>query len=530
MPGPWEDYKPKAETKGPWEDYALKPESKSMGEKAIDSISAFSQGAKGGMPFANLLDKAEAASRALGQETLDLGRSKDKRKSFGDYYSSELSKVKQERESAIQKSPTAGTVGEIAGAATGLAIPVPGAGQAGILGALSRIGGSAAISAVERGTSGEKLFDPALAKQGATVAGGIQAGLESVPIIGRAAGPLAKTVTEGVEGLGAKLQDIAGSRAAKAAIGNNQKAYDALGGTPEKLTNIGKQALEEGVVSFGNSAKTISKKAKSAAEDAWSTVKGVFDAGEKAKVRVRGQDIADEILLKAQQIEPIGSGRQVVNQLLKEAEDISKLGDIPLEKAQDLKSKFKFKVVDPTTHNLGEVGNNIINGAFGNAIKGRVADSGLMAADEFARVYQQAGQFGTLSKVAAKQAKTLSNNRSPFSLTDYLAAGAGGVAGAALGGAEDSAKGAAVLAIANNLARTRGNSALASVANKVGSLIESSPQVAAKYGEILNNAARGGSAAFTAAHTALMQKDPDYRKLIEEKPRNAFERRMQGVK
>jgi hypothetical protein len=295
---------------------------KGAGKYAAETVAGLAAGAEQALPFSGALDKVGGATYAAQQSLFDLFRDKKNQKSFGEHFQTGVDAIQKPRQEAMDKAPIASTVGQAAGAiGGGLAVPIPGAGLKGVGGAAARIAGVAGMGALERGTSGEGVFDVEAAKQAATVGSGIQAGIESLPVVGKVAGLVKEPATKLATKAGEYLQEIAATRAIKAAIGNNQKIYRDLGGTPERLGKLGEQALEEGVVSFGNKAGKIAEKAKGVSKEAWSKVEQVFAQADEAGVKVDPRNIVDEILVKAQTIEPVGSGRKVVNQLLREAED-----------------------------------------------------------------------------------------------------------------------------------------------------------------------------------------------------------------
>jgi hypothetical protein len=87
--------------------------------------------------------------------------------------------------------------------------------------------------------------------------------------------------------------------------------------------------------------------------------------------------------------------------------------------------------------------------------------------------------------------------------------------------------------------RQRGNAALASSLRSVANVAKSSPEKLGKFYSVLEKAAEGGQASLAATHTMLLQKDPEYKKLIEPEqkgpgsmpiaPDNAIDRRVKRL-
>lgn len=113
-----------------------------------------------------------------------------------------------------------------------------------------------------------------------------------------------------------------------------------------------------------------------------------------------------------------------------------------------------------------------------------------------------------------------SNNR--ISLTDTIMAGAGFGAGAAGGGdTSDSALTGILLGALNKGKRTYGNPVAAVAADRLSESLRASPEAitrafSGRWGQILDKAAREGNKALAVTHAVLMQRDPEYRKLMEE--------------
>lgn len=503
-----------------------------FGQKAVDGTLAFFSGDGGSIgdniPIIGPL--ARKAGEGFRAGTEYLGRKAfGTEKPFGEILSGIESENDARQAKFAKEHPYANVGRQIAGALGSAMIPIPGANAGGIIGAGTRIAGTAAISGADTALRTKSLDE---AKNSATFGGLAQTAMESIPVVGKAVGPLARPFGQGIEKLGAGIAESGAGRAVKAAFGNNGKLYKNLGDIP----GAGNLALDKGVVSFGSKAGAISRKAGEASKAEWSKVDEVFRAADDAGVKIDSKRVADEILVAAQKIDPIGKSRSIADNLVKEAADIQKLGSISLSKAQELKNRFKFEMKDPLTHALGDDGNNIINRAFGNAIKDTVETSGLPGAEGFVKAYQGSGVLGSLARGAKDTSDKLTKNRSPFSMTDLILGVGAGNAGAILtGDVGDSSVAGLAVAAANSLARNRGNAALAASLRNLGQSLAAKPQQFSKFYGVLEAAAKEGQASLAATHALLLQKEPEYKKLLTPPapsgmplaPDNAIQRRIQ---
>jgi hypothetical protein len=142
-------------------------------------------------------DRTYAAQQVIGQNVADLFRDKPEAKSFDDYVNESKGYRNIEQKKLAEKSqehPYAAGAGQVTGALSGAVIPVPGANVAGVPGALARIGGQSALSAVSEGFAGGE-YSPEAAQRGATgLAPMIQTGLEAIPYLGKGAGYVGKKI------------------------------------------------------------------------------------------------------------------------------------------------------------------------------------------------------------------------------------------------------------------------------------------------------------------------------------------------
>lgn len=394
----------------------------------------------------------------------------------------------------MAEHPFAGRVGQVAGSLTA---PIPGAGVPGVAGAAARIAGVSGLNAADAAMRGE---DPVTAGE---VGGGVAAGLEAIPVVGRVAGPLASSLGDAVEGAGGALRGLAERKAFKAAAGNQAKAYKAAG---DRVNDIGRQLIDNGVVTFGASPGTIEKRAGEAADQAWSQMQGAMQQADQAVPggAVSGKDIADAIRAKAKKIG--GEGNKATIAKLNEAADAYEaMGDTPLSHAQIEKNSWDYKQGDDWN------ANNIAKNAVGDAMEAGVAKAGPKADEAYKGGKAMYGAMRTSEDAAEIAAQRLEKNNSA-SVGDKAAA----AAAAALSPHSTITKmvAGAVAGTANKLVRRSGNAALAVTADNLGALFQKMPGLARRYGQMLTNAASRGNQALAVTHYMLSQQDPEYQRFF----------------
>jgi len=439
----------------------------------------------------------------------------------GQAYSRIKSENEAKKERFAKENPGANIAREAVGGVAGsFALPIIGSGAKGVAGAATRIAGATGLATTDAALRGNDIG------QAARVTGGMQAAAEAIPGIGKLARPAARSVAGGLSKLADKADEVAAFRAVKAAIGNTQKEWEKLG---SKVQETGKSLLDNKVVRFGSNAEKIGQRAESVSKGAWNSIDEVFKVADEAGVKIQASDVASSIRASADKIDAVGKSRTIKENMLKEADHIEALGEISLAKAQELKNRFAYKQTDTLTHALGIDGNNIINRAFGDAVK----EKGRQILPDFAEVYQKSGSLGGIAKAAKKQDIQLKKNRG-FSLTDYITGGAAGaIVGGASGGAEGGIAGgglsAVAFGVANGVARKRGNAALAVSLKSLGNILRNEPERLGRAYNALEEAAKTSPAAFAAAHEILMQSSNEYKNTV--MPSSPIERKMlQGDK
>jgi len=419
-----------------------------------------------------------------------------------------------------KEHPGANATRSLLGGIGAMAIPVPGAGMKGLAGAAVRVGGAATGAATDAALRTE---DPNITRQAATLGGGIQAGLEAIPVVGRLAAPLAgklgtlaQDAAEGVEG-------FANERAVKAATGQNKAVLKNIAKT-KGIDEVG-QALNKGdnpVVQFGSSVNTIKDRASEAADQTWSKVEQIYQHADQAAggKAIDGAEIAAAIRQRAGGIEPLPQNESVIAQMNKAADYFEKKGPMSMSHAQDLKNNFIFKLANPQTHALGTQGNNEIRGAITETMGEAIRRVDPALEQQWASHMNDYGAFASTAGAASDRAVANLSNRF-ISPSDY-ATGIGGavIAGAANqgGGAGGSGLTMAVLSMGHKFLRERGSSMMAVSAKNLAHVMETAPgSLGSAYG-LLEKAATESPAALEATHTLLMETDPKYRELLDPKP------------
>lgn len=219
-----------------------------------------------------------------------------------------------------------------------------------------------------------------------------------------------------------------------------------------------------------------------------------------------GPRIAANIREARKKIKDIPGNRAIKDRLTEEEAYYIGKGAMTPAETQALKSEYIFKRDDPRVAVLGKNGTNIVNQALAQEIKSTVKQSGVKGAEEFEKAYNTAGQSGQLARFGRINNKRMTKNRSPFSLTDYLSGGAAGAAAAAITqDPTDAGVTSFLAATANNLARNRGNSALAVSLLKLSKTLAASPEKTAQAIKALESGAIGGKMGPAIAHQIMLQ-------------------------
>ena len=138
------------------------------------------------IPGSGLIDKAAAATYAGMQEVGDIFRDDANKKDFKDRYQGALDKQDTERKVMDEKYPVASTTGTVAGIVPNVMIPNPYGKAKGIIGAGQRIMANTALSMADEATRNkDELIDEDRGAEAGLISGGISAGVESLPLVGK---------------------------------------------------------------------------------------------------------------------------------------------------------------------------------------------------------------------------------------------------------------------------------------------------------------------------------------------------------
>lgn len=178
----------------------------------------------------------------------------------------------------------------------------------------------------------------------------------------------------------------------------------------------------------------------------------------------------------------------------------------------EVKKKMYFIINDEMEKVLGKIGNLEEAILGGPVVAEQAAAKSAQALGEFKKLNADYAFAKPMSTIAKKASGGAAGLRVVGPL-DFLA----GVAGSATGNStEEKIKNAALSAAGSMLARRVGSGTLAVGADKLADILISAPQSLGRFADVLAGAAQKGQTTLIATHAALMEKDPDYKKLIDE--------------
>jgi hypothetical protein len=367
-------------------------------------------------------------------------------------------------------------------AAGGVAAPNIGGGF------LTRILGNAGLAAGDAATRADSLAD---AKEKGLEAGATAVGIQT--LLG----------TLGATGRG--LKGLAERRATKAfdpTLAQQQSLNDK--GLREKL---GREMLDSGVVRFGSGVEGMAPHLEDMLSEKGRRIGAIRDAADQAGAKV---DMKRLVNMGEMQREAAAAtneaGQSMADSYLRNAQNFAKQPTRSLKQAQEeimsLNEQIPFKKPfaerTPSQQAFSELRSDLVQ-QMDDQIASRRPD----LAQENIDTKKLFGLFkegdAILDKSVARQARN-----ADFGLRDMLAATQ------AEGGLK---KGA--MALASKVARERGNSSVAVLADKMSKLMGANPSGFGKYLKPLKDAAARGNQALMATHLLLM-KDPEYVKTLED--------------
>lgn len=480
-------------------------------------------------------------------------------KGWDDNVAQNLDMIRGRDQVAKDEHPVANVVGGIGGAlatapllSAAEGLPVVGKVAAAINPAArtskwGRIGAGAAMGGVagagESDYAPTKSFDD-LKGFGKDVGKGVAIGGATQGILDKVLPGIGNAVTGALPD---KLKDIAERRAFKAAVGNQAKFMDEVQ-KQGRVNAIGRDLLDDGVVGFGDKARSIADKADIARKAVGGEMSDLFGKVDQALPgSAQGPQIAAKLRAYASGMQ--GEGNQpVVNKLLDLADSYEGKGPINLAQAAQEKASFKYRPGDPG-QTFDKEANNRVKGIIGDemenavgrydsmlaqkaqpaaaasmqtgtgpvsniplegsAVLGDAEAAGSGARDAYEAMKSRYGSFATAGKAAEKLANRQEKNAT-FGLLPTIT-GAAGIAAGAAHGSPMMALGGAGLGVAHKVLRERGSSAMAVSADKLADVLQATPQVFGKYAGPLAKAAERGNQSLAATHFVLDQSDPAYR-------------------
>lgn len=318
------------------------------------------------------------------------------------------------------------------------------------------------------------------------------------------------------------LKGKAEIRAAKSGTGQNSKALRQMSrGDIENLRDTGRTMLDKKITKFGSSISGIGKRAKAASKEAGQEIGDIRSSLDKyVSNPVKGQDISDDILSYAMETYHPNYEDRAAN-LVKQSRAFDEMGDLSFADAQRLKSGYAWDQNQVSAR--GNVSSEDIEKKLNSLVEKHVEKAVDRVGGEnpdLAGIYDKykgaKKTFSTLEPVAKaakeREIKNLSNNT--FSPSDK-AAGLAYLVSKGFSNPLDLAKAVAVGG-ANKLVRGRFDSTAAVLGDKVANVLSAAPERLGKYANVLAEAAQKGPQAAAAVHMVLMQRDPEYRKQIED--------------
>lgn len=328
------------------------------------------------------------------------------------------------------------------------------------------------------------------------------------------------------------LSKKAAERAVKAATGNSVSGIRKLGKVTkntdyekaaENLLKSGSEMLkpdEAGnrVVGWFDSPENIAPKAAAKADEYGNKISQV---GKTVDEKVPEGAISSwEIAKDIQDYKNnLPMGNTATENLKKRLDDeialLKDRGNITFSEAQQIKNSFKYKPTDPDAL----ISNQDVTNDINRMISGRMEE----AADKAGVLpdYKEA-KTGYGSMLGAEQAasdRSVKNLANRFVSPSDYGAGATGVIAAGQKGADVAGVGLTGMAAAaaNKLLRERGSSFAANSLRKLAEVAKSAPEFLGKYQTVLERAASEGARSLAITHQLLMNNDPTYKKLFEEK-------------
>jgi hypothetical protein len=351
-----------------------------------------------------------------------------------------------------------------------------------------RILGNAGLAAADSATKADSLDEAKeRAVEAGSTAGAVQAALS-------AAG-----------GLGRGLKSLGETRATKAfdpTLAQQQTLNDK--GLRQKL---GREMLDSGVVRFGSGVEDMAPRLEDLLSQKGQRIGAIREAADQAGAKV---DMNRLVNMGEIQQEAAGAtnqaGQSMAKAYLRNAKNYAKVPSRSLKQTQEeimsLNEQIPFNKPfaerTPAQQAFSELRGDMVQ-QMDDQIAARRPD----LVNENKETKELFGLFKEGDKILDKSVARQGRN-ADFGLRDMLAASQG------TGGAKKTA-----MALASKIARERGNSSVAVMADKMSKLMGANPSGLGKYVKPLKEAAARGNQALMATHLLLM-KDPGYVQTLED--------------
>lgn len=396
-------------------------------------------------------------------------------------------------EDAQKSNPGTYLAGQIAGGA-GSAI-VPGLNVAKGAGLLKTAG----MGAAQGGLTGLGMSDKE-DLSGLAVDTGLGAGLGG--IAGAGAYGAGKLIEKGAD----KFKNFGGSLKSKA----EDLAIKATGATGKQAEGFaddaGRQLLDRDLIRFGDTPENIAGRLDDRISESGSKI-------QKALEKSTGQGAKIDLL------EYLGKSETKVNELRRagkflEADAIEAQTNKIIENADKLRVEYFDPITMENIKRESQAGINYMADAkptvagkkVGASMQRQAVEDAMRGLDknlskQFVEEKKLFGLLNPIQEAAEKRSSQL--NQSPFG-------GLGDIASTAAGG------GNPMYAAARRMVAPRLASSAAVSLDKIGTLVQKSPQKFGKYAQVLQSAAQRGPQGVASTHFLLQQSDEDYRELLKQ--------------
>lgn len=423
-------------------------------------------------------------------------------------YDDALADIRLRNEAAQKQNPGSYGAGEVGAA---LLVPNP-ASKAGLVGRLAGAAGAGAVSSL--GQSNNKSLEDIYGGLASGAAGGLLG--EGVSKIASKVGSAASRAPE-------MARNIAGRQATKATNALKKDAAQVMKmGGAEKF---GQELLDKGMVKFGDTAEDIGKRAAEQASSKGAQIgqklEEYGEKGAKVPLDLFRQDVKSTIVKDLQKPGSPSAYKNIAREITDEVDNIvNDFGDeygkfVTPQTANEIKGKIYDLVYrNQKNPNLSDKEKRLV----ANKLMERVDESirsrfGKGEQDAFKKLKRDYSVATTAAGIGEDMAERAISNRNIPPSTYIM-----GAAGAAGGqGSGESGKLALIMAGLNQIGLKYGNSAAAAGFNKLAKVLESKPATISRQTiEALSEAAKRGNSSLAATHLMLMNRDPNYKKAIEQ--------------